>query len=512
MEGYKLETWPVEKLVGYDRNPRQNDHAVDQIAAAIQEFGFRVPVVAKSCGLVVDGHLRIKAAQKIGLKVVPVLLADDLTETQVKAFRISVNKMAELADWDFDALRLELTELDSMGFDLELTGFSLGDAEIIGLDEQPETEEPAPVTEEDPVPELPAVALTQPGDIWLLGDHRVMCGDSTQEDQVEALTQGRKAPLLHADPPYGMGKESDGVLNDNLTGQSLDAFQMAWWKTWRPYVLDSGAAYIWGNPTDLWRLWYVGGLKDSERMTFKNEIVWAKPDCPGLNSSEMRSYPVNTERCLFFSFGEQSLTPNADEYWEGYEPVRQYMNDQRALSGFTNQQINDICNKTNVTQSAFTRGGFRLLLEEDYNALRLATGGKAFTRPYAELRKEYEQLRKQHAAERGYFDNTHEEMHEVWQYSRVQGPERYGHATPKPVAMVGRALKSSAPDGGLCLEPFGGSGSTLIAAEDTGRVCYTMELDPRYCDVIVKRWQKMTGKQAEHEATGQKFNDRGTDE
>lgn len=506
-----LEQWPVERLVAYEKNPRQNDHAVDQIAEAIHAFGFRVPVVAKSCGLIVDGHLRLKAAKKLGLKTVPVLLADDMTENEVKAFRISVNKMAELADWDFDILRAELLELDAAGFDLKPTGFSLGDVDIVGLSEPEPEEEPADL-EEEPAPELPKVAATQPGDVWLLGDHRVMCGDSAEPEQVAKLTQGAVAPLLHADPPYGMGKESDGVLNDNLTGSTLDAFQMAWWRAWRPYVMDAGAAYIWGNPADLWRWWYVGGLQASERLTLKNEIVWSKPDCPGLRSGEMRSYPVNTERCLFFTFGEQSMTPNAGEYWEGYEPVRQYMNEQREISGFTNAQINDLCNKTNVTQSAFTRGGFRLLLEEDYNALRLATGGKAFARPYHELKQEYDALRAKHSAERGYFDNTHDSMTEVWQFSRVQGEERHGHATPKPVAMVARAIKSSAPEGAICLEPFGGSGSTLMAAESTGRVCYTMELDPRYCDVIVKRWQKATGKQAEHEATGEAFNSRGAEQ
>ncbi len=121
----KNETWPIEKFVEYVRNPRKNDHVVDRIAAAIREFGFRVPMIVKSDGTIVDGHLRLKAAKKIGLTELPVVLADDLTPQQVKAFRLSVNKMAELAEWDEDLLRLELRELGDMGFDLELTGFGL---------------------------------------------------------------------------------------------------------------------------------------------------------------------------------------------------------------------------------------------------------------------------------------------------------------------------------------------------------------------------------------------------
>jgi len=158
-----FETWPIERCIGYARNPRKNDHAVDSVASAIREFGFRVPIVAKSDGTVVDGHLRLKAAAKLGLTEVPVILADDLTDAQIKAFRLSVNKVSEFAEWDVELLKLEFADLEAEGFDLSLTGFDLGEIAALTLDE---TEG---LTDPDAVPDAPAVPVTVLGDVWLLG-------------------------------------------------------------------------------------------------------------------------------------------------------------------------------------------------------------------------------------------------------------------------------------------------------------------------------------------------------
>jgi DNA modification methylase len=194
----EFETWPIDRCIDYARNPRKNDHVVDKVAAAIKEFGFRVPIVAKSDGLVVDGHLRLKAAKKLGLTEVPVILADDMTDAQIKAFRLSVNKVAEFAEWDDELLKIEMGDLDSAGFDLTLTGFDLD--EITGLLAEP-TEG---LTDEDAVPEVPAVPVTVEGDVWLLGRHRLMCGDSTSIDAVEKLMDGRGVDCVYTDPPYGI--------------------------------------------------------------------------------------------------------------------------------------------------------------------------------------------------------------------------------------------------------------------------------------------------------------------
>jgi len=312
------------------------------------------------------------------------------------------------------------------------------------------------------------------------------------------------ACLIHADPPYGMGKEKDGVLNDNLYQHKLDAFQMQWWKACRGRVTDNGSAYIWGNAEDLWRLWYCGGLNDAERMTFRSQVIWDKPPSAGpcgspIGSEKMRSYPHGYEVCLFFMLGEQGFNNNADNYWEGWEPIRLWLCGERKSSGLTTAQCNEICGKQNMTQSAFTKGGFRLILEEDYLALRAATGGKFFKREYDDLKREYDDLKREWMDTRAYFDNAHDNMTDVWDYPRVHGDERWGHATPKPVDMISRIYKSSSPADGVIYSPFLGSGTDVIAAQkmEGDRTVYGFELSPDYCEVIIRRWEQFTGQVAE---------------
>ena len=163
------------------------------------------------------------------------------------------------------------------------------------------------------IPELAPRRVAR-GDVWQLGNHRVMCGDSTNPLDVVKLTNGEIAQLLHADPPYGMGKEGDGVANDNLYKEKLDKFQMDWWYAFRPHLADNASAYIWGNAPDLWRLWYVGGLESSEPLTFRNEIVWSKEQAQGQLSDKHRMFPTASERCLFFMLGEQGFSNNANNY------------------------------------------------------------------------------------------------------------------------------------------------------------------------------------------------------
>ena len=491
---------PTAGLIPYARNSRtHSDAQVAKIAASIREFGFLSPIIVDGDNGIIAGHGRLMAAQKLGLAEVPVIEASHLTEAQKRAYVIADNRLALDAGWDNDMLKVELADLKLADFDLTLTGFDLGELDALLADP---TEG---LTDADAVPDVPAVPVTVEGDVWLLGRHRLMCGDSTSIDAVERLMAGQKAALLHADPPYGMGKEGVGVANDNLYGDNLDAFQMEWWATFRTFLDDNASAYIWGNAPELWRLWYRGGLGSAERVTIRNEIVWKKPGGFGISSAEMRGYPPQTERCMFFILGEQGFNNDADNYWEGWEPVRSWLDGQRKASGLTTAQCNDICGKQNMTQSAFTKGGFRLILKEDYAALCAATGGKYFKREYDDLKREYDDLKREFYAGRAHFDNTHENMTDVWEFGRVTGEDRHGHATPKPLAMMERVMRSSLPQNGLCVEPFGGSGSTLMGAETTGRVCYTMELQAKYCDVIITRWQDFTGQQATLESTGQAF-------
>jgi DNA modification methylase len=504
-----FETWPIERCIDYARNPRKNDHAVDKVAAAMREFGFRVPICAKSDGTVVDGHLRLKAAKKLGLSEVPVVLADDMTEAQIKAFRLSVNKVAELAEWDNELLALEIDDLRELGFDLELTGFELD--EIDALFPQNEM---TGLTDDDAVPEVPAVPVTVEGDVWLLGRHRLMCGDSTSIDAVERLMDGRRAALLHADPPYGMGKEGDGVANDNLYDDKLDSFQMEWWATFRTFLEDNASAYIWGNAPDLWRLWYRGGLADSERFTFRNQILWHQEGVSwGKDGmANLRQYANMGEHCLFFMLGEQGFNNNSDNYWEGWEPIRFYLESEMKKAGWTVKDLNKITG-TQMAGHWVTKSQWSLITDEHYAKIQSAARDHdafqrdhdAFQRDHDALKRDHDALKRDFYATRAYFDSSHDQMTDVWRFDRVKGEERHGHATPKPVAMMERVMKSSLPKDGLCVEPFGGSGSTLMGAEKTGRICYTIELQAKYCDVIIKRWQDFTGQQATLEATGQTF-------
>jgi len=486
---------PIASLHFDPANARKhNDKNLDAIKASLAKFGQRKPVVVQREGMIVRaGNGTLAAAKALGWDEIAAVILDDDNAT-ASQYAIADNRTAELAEWDNETLASLLDGMDDQ--DRELLGFNADDMkELLG--------ELTPEITEDDVPEPPAEPITKPGDLWLLGDHRLLCGDSTKAEDVGRLMAGAKAALIHADPPYGMGKEKDGVENDNLYADKLDAFQMAWWRVLREHTGNNGSAYIWGNAPDLWRLWYRGGLADSERMTMRNEIVWDKGGGGfGVGTESQRCY-FPEERCLFFMLGEQGFNNNADNYWEGWEPIRAYLDGERKKAGLTTDQCNKLCGKQNMTQAAFTRGGFRLILRDDYEILKAAAKGDAFKRDYDELKRDYDELKRDYDelkrefyATRAYFDNTHDKMTDVWEFPRVTGEERHGHATPKPVAMICRAIKSSTPAGAIVAEPFCGSGTTLIAAEQLGRKCYGMEISPQYCDVIVKRWETLTGKKA----------------
>jgi DNA modification methylase len=486
----------IDQLQLLPGNPRRGD--IEAVKRSLDAFGQRKPIVVRrSDNVVIAGNHTLQAAQALGWDEIAVVWVDDDDVTS-KAFALADNRTAELGDYDEEALADLINDVGSLNPGLlESSGWDDKAVQEL-LDRVEQIELP---TDVDDVPkDVPAVSKL--GDVWLLGKHRVMCGDSTDKNNVAKLMNGNTAQLLHADPPYGMGKENDGVLNDNLYASKLDKFQMDWWNTCRKFLDDNASAYIWGNPEDLWRLWYVGGLKDSERLTMRNEIVWVKPSGFGQSSELMRSYSPNTERCLFFMLGEQGFNNNADNYWEGWEPIRSYLDGERVKSGLTTDQCNKICGKTTMTQSAFTKGGFRLILEEDYNKLKEASKGNAFNKDFDALKQDYDALKQDFYSTRAFFDNAHDNMNEVWEFQKVSGAERYGHATPKPVEMIARVFKSSAPANSITLEPFGGSGSTLMAAQETNRIAYLMELDPNYVDVICARFQKLTGMLPVSESSG----------
>src|SRR6202521_1854541 len=241
---YKIEIWPIEKLVFYARNPRKNDAAVGRMCASLLEFGFKIPVLARSDGEVVDGHLRLKAARRLGIAEVPVILCDEWTPAQVKAFRLMVNRSVAWADWDDDLLSLELIDLKLLDFDLSLTGFDEG--ELADLLTQNAADG---LTDEDAVPELPETPVSVPGDLWILGDHRLLVGDATHADAVARLMSGAPADLVFTDPPYNVSYEGYTedrltIKDDRMSDAEFKLFLEAAFRSYRTLVKPGASMYL----------------------------------------------------------------------------------------------------------------------------------------------------------------------------------------------------------------------------------------------------------------------------
>ncbi len=267
-----VEQWPIDRLIEYARNPRKNDAAVDQMAAAIREFGFRIPIVAKSDGTIVDGHLRYKAAKKLGLTEVPVALADELSDAQIKAFRLLANRSASWAEWDTELLGLELGELQGLGFDLQLTGF--GEQELTAL----LADKTEGLTDPDDVPPLPEHPVSVTGDLWLLGRHRLLCGDSTVATDVERVLGGIQPHLMVTDPPYGVGydamwrgKAGHATMGKNRTGHVFNDDRADWRDAWA--LFPGSIVYCWHGALTA-RL--VAESLESCDFVIRSQIIWNK--------------------------------------------------------------------------------------------------------------------------------------------------------------------------------------------------------------------------------------------
>lgn len=252
----------IYDIIDYDDNPRYNDEAVDYVKESIKEFGFKVPIIIDENDVIIAGHTRKKAALEIGIKEVPVIVADDLTPQQVDAFRLADNKVAEFSEWDEDLLMSELNKLD----DLDMSAFGFEDMELDLEDTEIEEEE----IEEDEVVEIPEEPKSKFGQIYQLGNHRLMCGDSTSDEDVSKLMNGQQASLVFTDPPYGAKKQKDGVLNDNLNYDSLLEFNKLWIPLSFKYLKENGSWYCWGLDQPLMDI-YTEILKPKIK---NNEIVF----------------------------------------------------------------------------------------------------------------------------------------------------------------------------------------------------------------------------------------------
>jgi len=486
----EIKTVKINELKPHPKNPRVHpDSAIDKLVRSIKEYGWTNPILVSADGYILAGHARLKAAEKAGIEEVPVIYLP-LEGAKAEAYLIADNRLQDETDWDYEKLKDLLQELDTGELDLEITGFDMGEIE----DLMTQFHVPEEIIE-DEVPEPPEKPITKPGDLWILGRHRLLCGDATKKEDVERLMDGKKADMVFTDPPYGMKKENKGVLNDNLNYDDLLEFN----KKWIPLTFDNlkgnGSWYCWGMDEPLMDIYsnILKPMQKQNKITFRNLITWDKGSAQGQLSSEFKMYPIADEKCLFVQCGVQCLTLNADQYWEGYEPIRKYLYEERLKCGWDVPTMKTIAGHSDKSFDHWTsKSQWSLPTKEVYTKFQnwaKENNIKAFEREYDSLREQYDKLR-------AYFDNTHDNMNNVWHFDRTSQDERSqtgGHATPKPIALCSRAIKSSSREEEIVLDLFGGSGSTLIACEQLNRTCYMMELDPIYCDVIVQRYINLKG-------------------
>lgn len=399
-----IERIAVDALVPYARNSRTHSpEQIAQVAASIREFGFTNPVLIDGEGGIIAGHARVMAARSLGLSEVPCIRIGHLSEAQKRAYVIADNKLALNAGWDDELLAVELRELDDLGFDLALTGFDSNELDELLADLDGEGDG---ATDADAVPEARPNPISKPGDVWVLGRHRVMCGDSTSIDQAGVLMGVGLADLLITDPPYNVAYE--GKTQDALTIQN-DAMLDA---NFRQFLCDCYAtADAFMRPGAVFYVWHA----DSEGLNFRaaaGEVGWRVRQCLIWNKNSLvlgrQDYHWKHEPCLY------GWKEGAAHYWGS--------------------------DRSQTTVLDFSR--------------------------------------------------------------RIRNGE---HPTMKPVDLIEYQVKNSSKRGDTVLDLFGGSGSTLIACEKAARSARLMELDPRYVDVIVRRWQDFTGQRAIHAETGEEF-------
>ena len=404
----KIEQWPTAKLLPYARNARtHSDEQVAQIAASIAEFGFTNPILAGADGVIVAGHGRLAAAHKLGLALVPVVVLEHLSPTQRRALVIADNRIAENAGWDEAMLRIELVTLQDDDFDVSLTGFDADALADLLADEDGNGDGE---TDDDAVPEITETPISRPGDVWVLGGHRLLCGDSTKAECFEQLLQGSQVDMVFTDPPYNvnyantakdkMRGTNRAILNDNL-GDGFYDFLLA---ALTPTIANCrGGIYVAMSSSELDVLQSAFREAGGKWSTF---VIWAK----------------------------NTFTLGRSDYQRQYEPI---------LYGWPEGATRHWCGDRDQS--------------------------------------------------------------DVWQIKKPHKNDL--HPTMKPVELVERAIRNSSRPGNVVLDPFGGSGTTLIAAEKSGRLARLIELDPKYVDVIVRRWQGWTGKQATRQSDGLAFDD-----
>ena len=486
----------IDEVYPYECNNKiHRQPEITKIANSIKEFGWTYPILIDENNIVLAGHKRLQAAKQIGLTEVPTIRKDDLSDAQKRAYRIIDNKSSEESEYDPTNLTLELDEIKALDFDISKFITLNFDLDKIG-----ETQD-LDAQEDDYDAEPPAEPKTKYGDIYQLGSHRLMCGNSTKEEDVEKLMNGEIADLLFTDPPYGMKKENEGVLNDNLNYEDLLEFNKKWIPLTFKFTKENGSWYCWGIDEPLMDIYseILKPMIKRKEIAFRNLITWNKGDGQGQLAEGVRMYPIADEKCLFVMCGGDSVQGfcvNADDYSENMDKVRVYLEKEIKKLNQSDKIISNALGYKDgrTVNHWWSKSQFAIPTKENYEALR-EYGRKILGSDF--LKKDYDELKKDFYAGRSYFNNTHDNMNNVWEFKRTSQKEREdtgGHATPKPIELCARAIKSSSREEEIVLDVFGGSGSTLIACEQLDRTCYMMELDERYVQVIIDRYIKFTGK------------------
>ncbi len=440
---------PIDAIREYERNPRTNDDAIGPVAESIRAFGFKVPVLLDGDDVLIAGHTRVKAARTLGMTEVPAIRAVDLTPEQVRAFRVADNKLHELSSWNFELLRNELTELKALDVDLGVLGF---DQDELAKIFDPGVKDG--LCDPDDVPEPPDAAITQQGDLWLMGNHRLLCGDSASQADVNRLLDGQPIHLVNSDPPYNVKVEprSNNAIAAGLSSfgehglthhQSFDLHRAQKRTASRYHEMDVATGAQSGKPTHR-------KLRPKDR-PLANDFV----------SDEQFDEMLNA----WFGNMSRVLEPGRTFYiWGGYANLGNYPPVLKAHGLYFSQGI--IWDKE-----------WPVLTRKDYMG--------AFEICFYGWRE---------GAAHSFFGPNN--ATDLWHVRKIT-PNAMVHLTEKPVELAVRAMQYSSRVGENVLDLFGGSGSTLIACEQTGRRAFLMELDCLYCDVIVHRWEKFTGRKAE---------------
>lgn len=381
----KIVLMPLAEIRPYDKNPRKNENAVKYVKESIRQFGFKVPIVIDSNRVIVCGHTRLLAAKSLGMTEVPCIMADDLTDDQIKAFRLADNKVGEFAEWDLDLLGDELDAIaDASDIDMTAFGFDFS-----------ETEEEKEIVEDEVPEEVDAVC--QRGEIWLLGEHRLMCGDSTSADDVAKLMDGELADIWLTDPPYNVAYEGGTaekltIKNDSMDDEKFRAFLLDDFRAAVDVMKPGAAFYIWHS--------------DSEGFNFRYAV---------------KNTGLLMKQCLIWN--KNQLVMGRQDYQWKHEPCLYGWKDGAAHHWYADRKQTTVIDWDKPLRNA-------------------------------------------------------------------------DHPTMKPVGLFGYQIQNSCAEGEIVLDTFGGSGTTIVASEQLGRKCRMMELDPHYCDVIIARWEKLTGQKA----------------